>query len=70
MKMQPQTESTTTNTLGQVANTQRRDIIRDRFVGLVLAVGLVIGVVSIESAAHASLVPQSAKISQPMPFGK
>jgi hypothetical protein len=70
MKMQTQTENGTTNTLGNVAEGQRRDQLRDRFVGLVLAVGLIIGVVTIESMAHASLLPNKASVSQPAPFGK
>ena len=68
--MQAQMEIESTDTLNDVATKQRRSLVRDRFVGLILAVGLVVGVLTIDSAAHASLVPQKASVSQPMPFGK
>ena len=68
--MQATMELDSTNTLNNVADTQRRSLMRDRFVGLVLALGLAVGVVTIESmAAHASQVQKPAAM-QPAPFGK
>ena len=52
--MQPQGHSNELSTLDMVARAQRRGIIRDRLVGAFLALGLIIGVTTIESMAQSA----------------
>jgi hypothetical protein len=64
MKMQRQSETNEPTTLEMVARAQRRSIVRDRLVGAFLALGLIIGVTSIESMAKSAGATEQAVAAQ------